>query len=365
MKEMPGRIYLCDCNEAMTTPLEGDTEYIRKDIVAELIKTAEDWVAIAAAKTYLQENPVTPVWHDASEKPADAINTLVMTGEGHFVVAAYFYKKSIIGKDMWMWADGFPVGEAENGNTIYSSWCELNENDIVKWAYVDDLLKVTHSVIKISDQEPKTEYVLYGVDGRNPQEDKDTNPFDVEVERYRKEKGADNIRYYECARHFAEWQKQQMIKDAIEREVKVQPTFVPKFRIGQRIRHKGGLGAFKIDRIVGMQYVGENGEKVGIVVQDDWELVEEPVSDDLDVLIKDLQEHYRCTKGYPATFYASNIEFVVRHVAEWQKQQLMKDVVEAEYWDGSLFKNELRERFKDGDKVKLIIIKENEKVIKS
>lgn len=83
--------------------------------------------------------------------------------------------------------------------------------------------------------------------------DKDTNPFDVEVERYRKEKGADNIRYYECARHFA----------------------------------------------------------------------------------------------------------------EWQKQQLMKDVVEVEYWDGSLFKNELRERFKDGDKVKLIIIKENEKVIKS
>lgn len=298
-------------------------ESIEKRVTDFPYMTAEDWVAIAAAKRYLQENPVTPVWHDASEKPADAINTLVMTGKGHFVVAAYFYKKSIIGKDIWMWADGFPVGEAENGNTIYSSWCELNENDIVKWAYVDDLLNITHSVIKISDQEPKTEYVLYGVDGRNPQENEEPESRDK------------------------------------------QPTFVPKFRIGQRIRHKGGLGAFKIDRIVGMQYVGENGEKVGIVVQDDWELVEEPVNDDLDVLIKDLQEHYRCTKGYPATFYASNIEFVVRHVAEWQKQQLMKDVVEAEYWDGSLFKNELRERFKDGDKVKLIIIKENEEVIKS
>ena len=31
MKEMPERIYLFDCNDAMTIPLEGDTEYIRKD----------------------------------------------------------------------------------------------------------------------------------------------------------------------------------------------------------------------------------------------------------------------------------------------------------------------------------------------
>lgn len=72
-------------------------------------------------------------------------------------------------------------------------------------------------------------------------------------------------------------------------------------------------------------------------------------------------ERYRKEKG------ADNIRYYecARHFAEWQKQQLMKDVVEVEYWDGSLFKNELRERFKDGDKVKLIIIKENEKVIKS
>lgn len=31
MKEMPERIYLFDCNDAMVTPLDGDTEYIRKD----------------------------------------------------------------------------------------------------------------------------------------------------------------------------------------------------------------------------------------------------------------------------------------------------------------------------------------------
>ena len=41
MKEMPERIYLFDCNETMTTPLEGDTEYIRKDIVDDMIKTGK------------------------------------------------------------------------------------------------------------------------------------------------------------------------------------------------------------------------------------------------------------------------------------------------------------------------------------
>lgn len=267
-------------------------ESIEKRVTDFPYMTAEDWAAIASAKRYLQENPVSPVWHNSNEEqPKRGSNVVVLHGDGG------------------------------GGGSVLQRVINVNPDNI--WAYVDDLLNITYSVIKISDQEQKTEYVLYGVDGRNPQENEEPESRDK------------------------------------------QPTFVPKFRIGQRIRHKGGLGAFKIDRIVGMQYVGENGEKVGIVVQDDWELVEEPVNDDLDVLIKDLQEHYRCTKGYPATFYASNIEFVVRHVAEWQKQQLMKDVVEAEYWDGSLFKNELRERFKDGDKVKLIIIKENEEVIKS
>ena len=41
MKEMPERIYLFDCNDAMATPLDGDTEYIRKDIVDEMIKDLE------------------------------------------------------------------------------------------------------------------------------------------------------------------------------------------------------------------------------------------------------------------------------------------------------------------------------------
>lgn len=50
MKEMPERIYLFDCNDAMTIPLEGDTEYIRKDIVDEMIKTAEDHAFFAGTE---------------------------------------------------------------------------------------------------------------------------------------------------------------------------------------------------------------------------------------------------------------------------------------------------------------------------
>ena len=37
MKEMPERIYLFDCNDAMVTPLEGDTEYVRKDSFIEKV----------------------------------------------------------------------------------------------------------------------------------------------------------------------------------------------------------------------------------------------------------------------------------------------------------------------------------------
>ena len=41
MEEMPERIYLFDYNEALTTPLEGDTEYIRMD---SFIEKACEWL---------------------------------------------------------------------------------------------------------------------------------------------------------------------------------------------------------------------------------------------------------------------------------------------------------------------------------
>lgn len=41
------------------------------------------------------------------------------------------------------------------------------------------------------------------------------------------------------------------------------------------------------------------------------------------------------------------------------KEQMMKEAIEAEYWDCSLILDGgMRDMFEDGDKVKLIIIKE-------
>lgn len=39
--EMPERIYIFDYNDAMVTPLEGDTTYVREDA---FIKKAVDWL---------------------------------------------------------------------------------------------------------------------------------------------------------------------------------------------------------------------------------------------------------------------------------------------------------------------------------
>ena len=40
--EMPEKIYLFDYNEAMVTPLEGDTVYVREDA---FIEKASTWIA--------------------------------------------------------------------------------------------------------------------------------------------------------------------------------------------------------------------------------------------------------------------------------------------------------------------------------
>lgn len=50
--------------------------------------------------------------------------------------------------------------------------------------------------------------------------------------------------------------------------------------------------------------------------------------------------------------------------AEWHKQQIIKDAVDGEYWDGSIYLDNRPTEYKDGDKVKIIIVKENGNHIK-
>lgn len=93
-------------------------------------------------------------------------------------------------------------------------------------------------------------------------------------------------------------------------------------------------------------------------------LKEEPVSDDLGDYINEL------SKQFPEVSFAKLSRIAVR-VAKWQKQQMMKDAIEAEIinW-ASMFtsikviepkraETMIKEKFDIGDKVKLIIIKED------
>lgn len=48
--EFPERIYLFDCNPSLAIKLDGDTEYIRKDIVDDMLKTAEDHAYFAGSE---------------------------------------------------------------------------------------------------------------------------------------------------------------------------------------------------------------------------------------------------------------------------------------------------------------------------
>ena len=59
------------------------------------------------------------------------------------------------------------------------------------------------------------------------------------------------------------------------------------------------------------------------------------------------------------SLWRNDVENALVNGVQWQKEKMIKDAVEVEYWDGNLFCNELREKYKDGDIVKIIIIKEN------
>ena len=61
-----------------------------------------------------------------------------------------------------------------------------------------------------------------------------------------------------------------------------------------------------------------------------------------------------------ANIHIEQFDDIARHFAEWQKQQMMKDAVDGEYWDGSIYLDNRPTEYKDGDKVKIIIVKEEQ-----
>lgn len=103
---------------------------------------------------------------------------------------------------------------------------------------------------------------------------------------------------------------------------------------------------------------------------------EEPVHVDLEEEIEQYMDHNYyidedfvvCDRNHvDFKFHEDNFKEVARHFAEWQKQQMLKDAklaavkdaTVAEYWDNWLILDPyLRGSLKDGEKVKIVILKE-------
>ena len=148
----------------------------------------------------------------------------------------------------------------------------------------------------------------------------------------------------------------------------------PKFKAGDHIRPiDSSLGASRtILEICDGWYVTNQGI-LDFEYEDNWKLVREPVSEELEKEIEQYEESFRhksTQMGYKET---------ACHFANWQKQYMMKDafsftIMKAQYCDEHLpplkdlatlplirfSPRELLERgLKVGDKVKVVIIKED------
>ena len=139
----------------------------------------------------------------------------------------------------------------------------------------------------------------------------------------------------------------------------------PKFKVGDIVRSNNGT-ILKIIGIGQYCYHCDNDYSFGFNIQDEFELVEEPVSEDLEdeldrylpsVFSKDMDgDNPRFTTWFKA------LRKTALHFADWQMQQMMKDAVDAFIYKGGIRLKEWPLPEKCGehlDSVKVIIIKED------
>lgn len=144
----------------------------------------------------------------------------------------------------------------------------------------------------------------------------------------------------------------------------------PKFKTGDRIKPIDScLGSPRIiEEVCDSWYVTDQGT-LDFEFEDNWELVEEPVSEDLEkemdnylptVFSKDVDG------GEPRfTTWFKALRKTAIYFAKWQKQQMMKDAIETDIlgdgtgWLSFGYLPECEYDFKEKEKVKLIIIKED------
>lgn len=138
---------------------------------------------------------------------------------------------------------------------------------------------------------------------------------------------------------------------------------MPKFKVGQTIKDPTDSAfTFHINKIEDGKYIESDEAWVLIPEADkEYQLVEEPVSKDLENEIAFLSERY------PEVSFAKLSRIAV-YIANWQKQQMMKDantyIVERHYdkYVGKYLTPDVtlnEQVYKVGDLVKIIIIKED------
>lgn len=145
----------------------------------------------------LQEDPVTPVWHDASEVPQ-------------------LNKELIV------------VGEFDNALVLSSNSESFKNRKVTKWAYFDDLLKLSN--VERIGKNWKEDHVdkckgcnnvkgcITCVDGDQwaHYEEPAREELDEEIKRYLHEVYDRDDTVGDIARHFAKWQKEQMMKNTAD-----------------------------------------------------------------------------------------------------------------------------------------------------
>ena len=145
----------------------------------------EAYNEVLAILDTMQEEPVSEVWHDASEKP-ERENLLIETNDGRII-----HRQSI------------------------------NNYGIVKrWAYTSVLLNLDN---------------LCNF-GNNSQEEPVSEDLESEIQRYYVD-WDEHPQYVQTARHFAKWQKEQMMENAVDGKVLVNGMGNPILHLWDKGRH--------------------------------------------------------------------------------------------------------------------------------
>ena len=200
----------------------------------------------------------------------------------------------------------------------------------------------------------------------------DPNPEVKGVDRYLSK---DEFSTY--ARHFAEWQKE---KDEQEGKVLFEKSSgdCPKelidiidkeFGIDGRDENDNPLNGFK-DWQCGMILNGPAISKL-VKLGVEWQrqmYAHVPLKDIHDAW-QELKKNKPDIENYPAVCFQKGADWRENHMkeslqVEYEKgrfdirEEMMKDAMEGEYWDGSIYLDNRPTKYEDGDEVKIIIVKE-------